>query len=204
MAARGTRALARLETRPASAAEKGRWADCLIALAGLALLALPLACVCLAIRLDSAGPAFFLQTRIGRQGRPFRIVKLRTMSQAGGTLRVTRLGAWIRRLGIDEVPQLVNVVLGDMALIGPRPLIAEDCHAYLSAGSSRVDVLPGITGLAQATGRHLSPAHRDRLDRFYVRHRSPALDMVVLWRTLRVTLTADRPPAAGNGPRAYS
>ncbi len=162
------------------------WPRQLLAALLLLVLALPLLLVCLIIRLDNAGPVFFVQRRIGRHGVPFRIFKLRTMQQdAAGEARVTRCGAWLRRLGIDEIPQLINVAKGDMALIGPRPLTLEDSRSYLADGSPRFDILPGITGLAQATGRHLPSAHRDRLDRFYVRRRSLRLDLLVFWRTLR-------------------
>ncbi len=181
------------------AAQSGNgWLRRLLALLLLAVLAVPLAVICLLIRLDSPGPALFVQTRIGLNGRPFRIFKLRTMActPTNEKALVTRAGLWMRRFGIDELPQLINVVKGDMALIGPRPLTLEDSSAYLSRCSPRFDALPGITGLAQATGRQLPPRQRERLDRFYVRHQGIGLDIQVLWRTLLVmrdAISQDRP-----------
>lgn len=172
-----------LPTVTATPAQDCSWARQIGALLLLALLAPPLLVVCLIIRLDSPGPILFVQTRIGRHGRPFRIFKLRTMVD-GHPSRITRAGRWIRRLGIDEIPQLINVAKGEMALIGPRPLTLDDCRDYLVACSARFDVLPGVTGLAQATGRHLPPHHRERLDRFYVDRRSFVLDILVLTRTI--------------------
>ncbi|WP_304650003.1 sugar transferase [Telmatospirillum sp. J64-1] len=155
----------------------------------LLFLALPLLVLALAIRLDSPGSPLFLQTRLGRHGRPFRIFKLRTMYRtAQGDVRISRLGRLIRRLGIDELPQLINVLMGDMALIGPRPLTLEDSRDYLTHASERFAVLPGITGLAQATGRHLSSRQRERLDCFYVRKSGVGMTRVVLLRTLRSVL----------------
>lgn len=165
------------------------WTRRILALLLLALLALPLAIICVIIRLESPGPVLFRQTRIGRHGQPFQILKFRTMID-GKMSSITRTGLWLRRLGIDELPQIVNVARGEMALIGPRPLTLDDSRIYLARRSSRFDALPGVTGLAQATGRHLSPRHRDRLDQFYVLRRSCALDALVLLRTARAIMRA--------------
>ncbi len=175
--------------------------------AGLALIALSplLAAVALLIRLDSRGPVFFKQPRVGKNGELFPVWKFRTMvtdaealaptlqtaNESDGLLfklkadpRVTRLGAWLRRWSIDELPQLINVLLGQMSLVGPRPLpVSPD--AFQGSERRRLLVKPGITGLWQISGRSDTTwAEAVRLDLYYVDNRSFSLDISILWRTV--------------------
>ena len=162
------------------------------ATAALALAAPVLAAAALAIRLRDGAPVLFRQQRLGRARRPFTIVKLRTMD-AG---RVTPLGAVLRDLGIDELPQLFNVLRGDMALVGPRPLTAADVRR-VRWDTPRFDarwlVAPGLTGPAQiAAARRCDVKLSWRLDARYVRRRSLALDLRVLAASLLVPLLGKR------------
>jgi len=167
--------------------------------------------VALAIRVSSPGPAFFRQRRSGKNGKPFSILKFRTMcdgadahfaslvasdvDRAGGMFvkdpsdgRVTRLGRWLRRYSIDELPQLFNVLRGDMSLVGPRPL-PESVEQAGSEVRRRLLVLPGMTGLWQVSGRSELPLDESvRLDLYYVENWSPAFDLMILWKTLRAVL----------------
>lgn len=154
--------------------------------------------IALIVRLDSAGPAFFIQDRAGYQGRVFRIYKFRTMQHhkdESGTQvhlddpRVTRVGRVLRRLKIDELPQLWNVVKGDMSLVGPRPTLPEQVIAYDEQQRRRLDVLPGITGWAQVNGNiRLTWQERIDLDLWYVDHWSIWLDIRILALTLVVIM----------------
>ncbi len=178
--------------------------DYLIALA-VAVPALPVVGVCYAlVRLTSPGPGFYLQTRSGLRGRPYRILKLRSMAHnceattgiqwsQKGDMRVTRLGKFLRKSHLDELPQIVNVLRGEMSLVGPRPLLMEYLPLYSPRQARRHDVLPGITGWAQVNGRNATswPA-RFELDVWYVEHRSFGLDLKILCLTLaRVFSGAD-------------
>jgi exopolysaccharide biosynthesis polyprenyl glycosylphosphotransferase len=159
------------------------------------------------VRLESTGPALFRQVRIGRDGKPFTMLKLRTMvvrppelpdgvNDTDGCLfklrqdpRVTRVGAWLRRLSLDELPQLVNVVRGEMALVGPRPPLPEEVQRYDDDARRRLVVTPGLTGLWQVSGRSdLSWADTVRLDVRYVDNWSLALDARILALTVRAVL----------------
>jgi len=160
-----------------------------------------IAVTALAIKLDSSGPVFFRQTRAGRQGRPFMMIKFRTMqvgahtSGAGGRLKVdapidrsdpaiTRTGRALRAASLDELPQMINILRGDMSLVGPRPTIPEQAAAYTPRERARLSVPPGLTGLAQVRGRNtLSWPERIEIDLEYVRRRSLALDLLILLRT---------------------
>jgi len=156
-----------------------------------------LAAAALAIKLDGGGPVLYRQQRVGKDGREFELVKLRTMvvgaerQGAGwavdhGDPRITRVGSWLRRLSLDEVPQLWNVVRGEMSLIGPRPTLAYQVEQYTPHQRRRLDVRPGITGWAQVQGRASLPwEERIELDVWYVDHRSPLLDLKILARTPR-------------------
>jgi lipopolysaccharide/colanic/teichoic acid biosynthesis glycosyltransferase len=149
----------------------------------------------LAIKLDDGGPVLYRQTRVGRDGRDFELLKLRTMvvgaeaMGAGaavnrGDARITRAGAVLRRLSVDELPQLWNVLRGDMSVIGPRPTLRYQVERYDERQRHRLDVKPGITGWAQIQGRAKLPwSERIELDLWYVEHRSPALDLRILLRT---------------------
>ena len=168
------------------------------ALAALALaLSAPLLAVAgVAIRLESRGPALYRQRRVGRRGEPFDVIKLRTMVSGAervgagiavdhGDPRITRVGALLRRLSLDELPNLVNVVRGEMALVGPRPTIQAQVDQYTDRQRRRLEVRPGITGWAQVNGRAGLPwDERIELDLWYVDHRSLALDLKILARTV--------------------
>jgi undecaprenyl phosphate N,N'-diacetylbacillosamine 1-phosphate transferase len=150
------------------------------------------------IRLDSPGPVFFRQERAGKGGVPFRIFKFRTMyvapaptrgSQAQDDPRITRVGRWLRRLSLDELPQLINVVKGEMSLIGPRPALVYQIERYDSHQRRRLDVRPGITGWAQVNGRNsLSWEEKIEFDVWYVEHRSFWLDLRILLKTTGAVL----------------
>jgi lipopolysaccharide/colanic/teichoic acid biosynthesis glycosyltransferase len=162
---------------------------------GLVLASPFLAAAALAIKLDGGGPVLYRQARVGRDGHEFELVKLRTMvvgaelQGAGwavdhGDPRITRVGSVLRRLSLDEVPQLWNVVRGEMSLIGPRPTLAYQVEQYTPHQRRRLDVRPGITGWAQVQGRASLPwEERIELDVWYVEHRSPRLDLKILART---------------------
>jgi len=162
---------------------------------GLAVAGPVLAAAAVAIKLDDGGPVFYRQRRVGLQGREFELLKLRTMrvgaerQGAGyavneGDPRITRVGRVLRRLSLDEIPQLWNVVRGDMSLVGPRPTLAYQVAEYTPRQRRRLDVRPGITGWAQIHGRARLPwDERIELDVWYVEHRSPLLDLRILART---------------------
>ena len=136
-------------------------------------------------------PVLYRQRRTGLGGRVFTLVKLRTMRAARDAgepdaARLTPLGRWLRALSVDELPQLWNVLRGDMSLVGPRPLLPEYLGRYTAEQARRHAVRPGITGLAQVSGRNALPwTEKFRLDVWYVDHASLALDLRILWRTLR-------------------
>jgi len=171
---------------------------------GVLLLVSPvLAAVALAIRLDTRGPAWFRQRRLGQDGRPFSIFKFRTMLHGSTRLgtgletsredfRITRVGRVLRNLRLDELPQLLNVLKGEMSLVGPRPLLPEFLPYYAPLDRRRLEVLPGMTGWQQVNGaaRH-SWRERVALDVWYVDHQSLLLDLRILWMTVGVLLRAD-------------
>jgi len=145
------------------------------------------------VRIRLGSPIFFLQRRPGLHGRPFRIVKFRTMQDArdgNGVLlpdaaRLTRFGAFLRSTSLDELPELWNVIRGDMSLVGPRPLLMEYLDRYTAAQARRHDTPPGITGLAQVGGRNgLAWDEKFALDREYVEKCSLPLDIRILFRTI--------------------
>jgi lipopolysaccharide/colanic/teichoic acid biosynthesis glycosyltransferase len=174
-----------------------------VLLAGLLLvLASPfLLLAVVAIRLESGGPAIYRQRRVGRHGQPFDLWKLRTMVSGAeamgagiyvleGDARITRVGRLLRRLSLDELPNLVNVLKGDMALVGPRPTIQEQVDRYTDRQRRRLEVRPGITGWAQINGRSSLPwPERIELDVWYVDNRSLRLDLRILARTARMLVT---------------
>ncbi len=153
-----------------------------------------------AIRLESSGPAIYRQRRIGKDGKPFDVLKLRTMvdgaEHIGAGLaidendsRITRVGALLRRASLDELPNLVNVLRGEMSLIGPRPTIPVQVQQYTPRQRRRLEVKPGITGWAQVNGRASLPwEQRIELDLHYIEHRGLALDLQILMRTLKLVL----------------
>ena len=167
---------------------------------GLALASPALVAAALAIKLDDGGPVFYRQRRVGRDGREFELLKLRTMivgaEQQGagwavnrGDPRITRVGRALRRLSLDELPQLWNVVRGEMSLIGPRPTLAYQVESYSARQRRRLEVRPGVTGWAQIHGRATLPwEERIELDLWYVENRSPWIDLKILLKTPRALL----------------
>ena len=172
-----------------------RVADLAIAGVGLALTSPVLAAAALAIKLEDGGPVLFRQTRVGKGGKDFELLKLRSMSVGAehlgagfaidrGDSRITRVGRFLRRTSIDELPQLWNVLRGEMSVIGPRPTLRYQVDRYSARQRRRLDVRPGLTGWAQVNGRAtLSWDDRIELDVWYVEHRSPAVDLKILLRT---------------------
>jgi lipopolysaccharide/colanic/teichoic acid biosynthesis glycosyltransferase len=168
-----------------------------VAIAGSALIvASPvLALAALAVKLEDGGPVLYRQTRVGKDGSDFELLKLRTMVVGAETMgaglsvnrgdeRITRAGRLLRKLSLDELPQLWNVVRGEMSVIGPRPTLRYQVEQYDERQRHRLDVKPGITGWAQVNGRAALPwADRIELDVWYVEHRSPRLDVRILART---------------------
>ena len=162
---------------------------------GLALASPVLAAAAVAIRLEDGGPVIYRQRRVGHEGRDFDLLKLRTMvvgaetQGAGwavnrGDPRITKVGRVLRRLSLDELPQLWNVVRGDMSLIGPRPTLRYQVDQYTSRQRRRLEIKPGLTGWAQVNGRTKLPwDERIELDLWYVENRSPWLDLKILART---------------------
>lgn len=181
------------------AAERPYRGKRLFDLAVLAVVAVPavaLGAVCaVAVALSSRGPVFFRQERIGMGGRPFRVWKFRTMVHDDNPVfpdatRITRVGAWLRRFSLDELPQLVNVATGDMSIVGPRPTLAYQVERYDDRQRRRLAVRPGLTGLAQVSGRNSLPwAQRIELDVTYVETQSPLLDLRLIARTAATILS---------------
>jgi lipopolysaccharide/colanic/teichoic acid biosynthesis glycosyltransferase len=169
--------------------------DVVIAGAGLVVASPVLALGALAVKLEDRGPVLYRQTRVGKDGVDFELLKLRTMvvgaetQGAGfavdkGDARITKAGRVLRRLSLDELPQLWNVVRGDMSVIGPRPTLRYQVEQYDERQRHRLDVKPGITGWAQIHGRATLPwAERIELDLWYVRHRDWKTDLLILLRT---------------------
>jgi lipopolysaccharide/colanic/teichoic acid biosynthesis glycosyltransferase len=157
----------------------------------------------LAIRLESPGHPIYRQRRVGKDGREFDMLKLRTMVSGAesmgagmavneGDARITRVGKVLRRWSIDELPNLVNVLRGDMALIGPRPTIQVQVAQYTERQRGRLAIKPGLTGWAQIHGRTALPwDERIELDLWYVEHRKLKTDLVIVWQTVRMLINGD-------------
>jgi len=177
-----------------------RLLDITVAAAALLASSPLLALAALLIRLESPGHPIYRQHRVGRAGRPFEVYKLRTMVAGAermgaglavdeGDDRITRVGALLRRLSLDEVPNLVNVLRGEMSLVGPRPTVQVQVDRYSERQRGRLSVRPGITGWAQVQGRASLPwPERIELDLWYVEHESLALDLRIVWLTARMVL----------------
>jgi len=185
-----------------------RAVDVVAAASGLVVLAPLMTIIAISIRLTMGPPVLFRQTRPGFRGRSFRLVKFRTMRDDrgpdGGLLpdseRVSRLGALLRRMSLDELPELWNVVAGDMSLVGPRPLLMRYLPHYTSEQARRHDVRPGLTGWAQVNGRRaITMADRFALDVWYVDHWSVALDARIIVRTVGMVVGGRgvEPPETG-------
>ena len=172
-----------------------RAVDVLVAGAGLVLTSPLLAAAAVATRIESGSPVLYRQTRVGKDGEDFELLKLRTMVVGAETMgagfavdqgdsRITRVGRILRRTSIDELPQLWNVLRGEMSVIGPRPTLRYQVEQYDERQRRRLDVRPGLTGWAQVQGRASLPwAERIELDVWYVDNRSPKVDLAILLRT---------------------
>ncbi|MDT4856587.1 putative sugar transferase EpsL [compost metagenome] len=174
--------------------------DFCAALFGLVMLSPILIAITIALFFTNSGKPFFFQKRPGKYGRIFGIVKFKTMNDkrdASGTFlpdhhRITKIGNFIRKTSLDEIPQLINVLKGDMSLIGPRPLLPEYLPLYSEEQKRRHDVKPGITGWAQINGRNaISWDEKFRLDVWYVDHLSFLLDLKIFWLTLKKVLVRE-------------
>ena len=177
-----------------------RAVDVVVSALALALSSPLLLGAMLAIRVESPGPVIYRQRRAGRGGKPFDVLKLRTMvdgaEHIGAGLavnandsRITRVGAFLRRSSLDELPNLLNVLRGEMTLIGPRPTLPAQVEQYTERQRGRLAVKPGITGWAQVNGRASLPwSERIELDLYYVEHRSLSLDVRILLRTTAMVL----------------
>jgi lipopolysaccharide/colanic/teichoic acid biosynthesis glycosyltransferase len=178
-----------------------RVADIIVAGIALAVLSPVLAIAVVAIKLNSRGPAIYRSRRAGLGGQPFDLLKLRTMYEGAdpvgvgtpvleGDPRVTRVGHLLRRFSLDELPNLLNVLRGELALVGPRPTLEAQVELYTDHQRRRLEVKPGITGWAQVNGRAGIPwDERIDLDVWYVEHRSPSLDLRILGRTAKLLIT---------------
>ena len=178
-----------------------RLLDIVVSAVALLLLAPFFLLIAAIVRLESPGPALFRQDRLGQGGSVFTLYKFRTMSHAPRVVsreifadnpELTRTGRWLRRLKIDELPQLWNVLRGDMSLVGPRPAMPEQIEVLNAAGRRRLEVRPGLTGLAQVNGNiHLPWEERWRYDRRYVEEISFRLDAGILWKTIAVIVLGE-------------
>jgi lipopolysaccharide/colanic/teichoic acid biosynthesis glycosyltransferase len=177
-----------------------RLVDLVIAVPAALLTAPVIALLALAIRIESPGHPIYTQTRVGKDGELFAIYKLRTMVRGAeftgaglaiqeGDERITRIGNFLRRYSLDELPNLWNVLRGEMSIVGPRPTLAVQVEQYTERQRRRLDVKPGITGWAQINGRATLPwPERIELDIWYVEHRSPWLDLRILARTVQMVV----------------
>jgi exopolysaccharide biosynthesis polyprenyl glycosylphosphotransferase len=193
----------------------GRWMSVLAALVGLGVLFPLLGLIALAIKLDSRGPVFFTQDRVGLRGRRFRLIKFRTMRPADtaasewvrdNARRITRVGKWLRRFRLDELPQFVNILRGDMNLVGPRPHPVSNVELFLERipyYALRSAVRPGITGWAQIRFGYANDLEEEtekmRYDLYYIKHLSPWLDVRILLDTVRIVLLGRGAEAAAAG-----
>jgi lipopolysaccharide/colanic/teichoic acid biosynthesis glycosyltransferase len=180
-----------------------RLIDLVVASAALLVSSPVLLVAMVAIRVESPGSPIYRQRRIGRHGEPFEMLKLRTMVSGAehqgagmavnyGDPRITRVGHILRRLSIDELPNLVNVVRGEMSIVGPRPTIQAQVDQYTQLQRRRLEVKPGVTGWAQINGRASLPWHeRIELDVWYVDHRTLRLDLAILWKTARLLISGE-------------
>lgn len=175
-----------------------RLIDILLALMGLIFAFIPMIVVAIAIKLESKGPALFKQVRTGKDGKNFKLYKFRSMAVDNDVLnfktenKVTKVGKFIRKTSLDELPQLFNIIKGDMSFIGPRPWIVEYYNNFNAHQKRRVEVLPGITGLAQATGKNnLSVFEKINYDIEYVDNFSFKMDVIVVLKTIKTVLSKE-------------
>ena len=180
--------------------------DVVVSACALLVLALPLLVVIWMVRRKLGSPVFFTQVRPGMHGKPFKMVKFRSMTSERGTdgellpdaVRLTPFGRFLRSTSLDELPELSNVLKGDMSLVGPRPLLMEYLPLYSPEQARRHEVRPGITGWAQVNGRNaISWEDKFKLDVWYVDHCSLWLDIKILWLTVKKVLVREGISAAG-------
>lgn len=195
-----------LPERPLPKTAMKRFFDITAAATALLLLALPLAALTWLVRRKLGSPVFFRQVRPGLHGKPFMMVKFRTMTDARGpdgallpdAERLTPFGRFLRASSLDELPELWNVLKGDMSLVGPRPLLMDYLPLYSPEQARRHEVRPGITGWAQVNGRNaLSWDEKFKLDVWYVDNRSLWLDIRILWLTVKKVLVREGISAEG-------
>lgn len=186
--------------------------DLAFSVLGLVILSPLFLTLMLLIRATLGAPVFFTQTRPGRGGKPFRMIKFRTMTNARGSdgkllpdaSRLTVFGRFLRSTSLDELPELWNVLKGDMSLVGPRPLLMEYLPLYSRNQARRHEVRPGITGWAQVNGRNaLSWEKKFQLDEWYVDHQSMLLDIKILFLTVKKVLARDGISADGEATTLY-
>ena len=184
-----------------------RFVDLLISTLGLLILAVPLAVLAWQVRRRLGSPVLFTQLRPGLHGRPFQMVKFRTMTDMLNTdgellpdeQRLTPFGCFLRSTSLDELPELWNVLRGDMSLVGPRPLLMEYLPLYSPEQARRHEVRPGITGWAQVNGRNaISWDEKFAFDAWYVDNQSIWLDLKIIWMTLQKVIRQDGISAAGD------
>ena len=180
-----------------------RLVDIVVSAAALVVTAPVVGLAMLAIRLESPGHPIYRQRRIGKDGEAFDMLKLRTMVHGAegigaglavnaGDARITRVGRFLRRYSIDELPNLVNVLRGEMSLIGPRPTIQVQVAQYTERQRGRLAIKPGLTGWAQIHGRTSLPwAERIELDLWYIEHRRWRVDLAIVWRTVKLLVNGD-------------
>jgi len=188
-----------------------RFFDIFVAVGALLLLCLPLAVLTIVVRRKLGRPALFRQLRPGLDGKPFEMIKFRTMTDSRGldgqllpdSARLTSFGRFLRASSLDELPELWSVLKGDMSLVGPRPLLVDYLPLYSKEQYRRHEVRPGITGWAQINGRNaLSWEEKFKLDVWYVDNRTIWLDVKILWLTVRKVLVRDGISAAGEATMA--
>jgi len=177
--------------------------DIVVAGGGLIVASPILLLAMLAVKLETRGGAFYRQRRVGLDGREFEVLKLRTMVHGAehigagmavntGDARITRVGRILRRTSLDELPNLVNVLRGEMAIVGPRPTLPSQVAQYTERERGRLAVRPGITGWAQVNGRASLPwSERIELDLWYIEHRSWRLDLKILWRSAQLVVRGE-------------
>ena len=177
--------------------------DVVVAATALVVTSPVLGLAIVAVKLESRGGAFYRQRRVGLHGREFDVLKLRTMVHGAehmgagmavntGDDRITRVGRILRRTSLDELPNLVNVLRGEMAIVGPRPTLPWQVAQYTERERGRLAVRPGITGWAQVNGRASLPwSERIELDLWYIEHRSWRLDLKILWRSAQLVVRGD-------------
>jgi lipopolysaccharide/colanic/teichoic acid biosynthesis glycosyltransferase len=185
-------------TATGSAPYRGKRAFDLVVALAVTVPAVVIGVVCaIAIKLTSRGPVFFRQERVGMRGQPFEVVKFRTMVTGDNPIfpdasRITSAGRWLRRSSLDELPQLVNVWRGEMSIVGPRPTLAYQVARYDDRQRRRLDVRPGLTGLAQIRGRNSLPwAQRIEMDLEYVETQSMSTDCRILLGTVKVLFSGE-------------